>query len=262
VPTLSQVIRSASPSSSQDERSSPASRISISRNLSQMSDANDDNGTLAAGRPSNWSENRTSYAGRRSRRNSISEADSQLTVENFGGSQDNLNRLAIGKNPDKQPAIVTEQTVTPVRHPRRQTSVEPADYQYKENPHLYSGSAERALRTDDVSMRSNEDSSSSGDVVFYGRKKQNHAFDAEFDNRRSRERSVDNVHSQSHMGTPTRRPSYQHDYRSPQQVQDDGSGYVHDRTGYDRGEPKKRFCLCFVEYILLENRKKGDFLSV
>ncbi|XP_014487897.1 PREDICTED: patronin-like, partial [Dinoponera quadriceps] len=41
----------------------------------------------AAGRPSNWEEQRrSSYAGRRSRRNSITD-DSQLTIENFGGSQ-------------------------------------------------------------------------------------------------------------------------------------------------------------------------------
>lgn len=41
----------------------------------------------AAGRPSNWVDTRrSSYGGRRSRRNSISD-DSQLTIENFGGSQ-------------------------------------------------------------------------------------------------------------------------------------------------------------------------------
>lgn len=41
----------------------------------------------AAGRPSNWEDQRrSSYAGRRSRRNSITD-DSQLTIENFGGSQ-------------------------------------------------------------------------------------------------------------------------------------------------------------------------------
>lgn len=41
----------------------------------------------AAGRPSNWEDQRrSSYAGRRSRRNSVSD-DSQLTIENFGGSQ-------------------------------------------------------------------------------------------------------------------------------------------------------------------------------
>ncbi|XP_014473697.1 PREDICTED: patronin isoform X7 [Dinoponera quadriceps] len=54
----------------------------------------------AAGRPSNWEEQRrSSYAGRRSRRNSITD-DSQLTIENFGGSQDNLHNF--GRNPDKE----------------------------------------------------------------------------------------------------------------------------------------------------------------
>ncbi|XP_067007915.2 patronin [Anabrus simplex] len=57
----------------------------------------------AAGRPSNWEESRrSSYAGRRSRRNSTSD-DSQLTLENFGGSQENLHLL--GRNPDKEPAV-------------------------------------------------------------------------------------------------------------------------------------------------------------
>ncbi|XP_060856051.1 patronin isoform X4 [Metopolophium dirhodum] len=63
-------------------------------------DANND---VAAGKPTHWEDTRKqSYAGRRSRRNSFSE-DSQLTVENFGGSQDNLHFL--GRNPDKEPAI-------------------------------------------------------------------------------------------------------------------------------------------------------------
>ncbi|XP_046402520.1 patronin isoform X4 [Ischnura elegans] len=50
----------------------------------------------AAGKPSNWEDLRRTpssgsfYAGRRSRRNSISD-DSQLTIENFGGSRENLN---------------------------------------------------------------------------------------------------------------------------------------------------------------------------
>ncbi|XP_039278881.1 patronin [Nilaparvata lugens] len=57
----------------------------------------------AAGKPSNWEDSRrSSYAGRRSRRNSLSE-DSQLTLENFGGSQENLHFL--GRNPDKEPAV-------------------------------------------------------------------------------------------------------------------------------------------------------------
>ncbi|XP_070491304.1 patronin isoform X6 [Chironomus tepperi] len=52
----------------------------------------DERGDKAAGRPSNWDDRKTSYAGRRSRRNSFSE-DSQLTIENFGGSQDQLNMI-------------------------------------------------------------------------------------------------------------------------------------------------------------------------
>ena len=64
----------------------------------------------AAGKPSNWNEQKKpSFAGRRSRRNSTSD-DSQLTIENFGGSQDNLN--FIGRNPDKEVRIEKSQ----IRH--------------------------------------------------------------------------------------------------------------------------------------------------
>ncbi|XP_053670027.1 patronin [Anopheles nili] len=49
--------------------------------------------SIPAGRPSNWEESRKpSFSGRRSRRNSFSD-DSQLTIENFGGSQDQLNTI-------------------------------------------------------------------------------------------------------------------------------------------------------------------------
>ncbi|XP_055596337.1 patronin-like isoform X5 [Uranotaenia lowii] len=49
--------------------------------------------SIPAGRPSNWEEHRKpSFSGRRSRRNSLSE-ESQLTIENFGGSQDQLNTI-------------------------------------------------------------------------------------------------------------------------------------------------------------------------
>ncbi|KFB37761.1 hypothetical protein ZHAS_00005076 [Anopheles sinensis] len=49
--------------------------------------------SIPAGRPSNWEETRKpSFSGRRSRRNSFSD-DSQLTIENFGGSQDQLNTV-------------------------------------------------------------------------------------------------------------------------------------------------------------------------
>ncbi|KAF5275691.1 hypothetical protein FQA39_LY06803 [Lamprigera yunnana] len=61
------------------------------------------NAKMAAGKPSNWNEHkRPSYSGRRSRKNSISD-DSQLTIENFGGSQEHLN--FIGRNPDKEVAV-------------------------------------------------------------------------------------------------------------------------------------------------------------
>ncbi|XP_073995237.1 calmodulin-regulated spectrin-associated protein patronin isoform X21 [Rhodnius prolixus] len=56
-----------------------------------------------AGKPSNWEPRKQSFAGRRSRRNSLSD-ESQLTLENFGGSQENLHLL--GRNPDKEPAVL------------------------------------------------------------------------------------------------------------------------------------------------------------
>ncbi len=52
-----------------------------------------------AGRPSD-TPRRTSYSGRRSRRNSSDENASQLSIENLGGSQDNLHLLS--RNPDKE----------------------------------------------------------------------------------------------------------------------------------------------------------------
>ncbi|XP_012216788.1 patronin isoform X6 [Linepithema humile] len=68
--------------------------------LSSVADDKSAARTEAAGRPSNWEDQRrSSYAGRRSRRNSITD-DSQLTIENFGGSQDNLHNF--GRNPDKE----------------------------------------------------------------------------------------------------------------------------------------------------------------
>lgn len=55
--------------------------------LSSVADEKNIARAEAAGRPSNWEDQRrTSYGGRRSRRNSVSD-DSQLTIENFGGSQ-------------------------------------------------------------------------------------------------------------------------------------------------------------------------------
>ncbi|KAM3958063.1 LOW QUALITY PROTEIN: calmodulin-regulated spectrin-associated protein patronin [Aphomia sociella] len=64
--------------------------------------------TVAAGRPSQRSggvlgAGEATFAGRRSRRSSVSD-DSQLTVENFGGSQDRLHFA--GRNPEKELATV------------------------------------------------------------------------------------------------------------------------------------------------------------
>ncbi|XP_054740809.1 patronin isoform X3 [Anastrepha obliqua] len=71
-------------------------RLRQSKEKSNIETKADERGDyVPAGRPSNWEQNRRpSYAGRRSRRNSSSE-DSQLTIENFGGSQDQLN--AVGR---------------------------------------------------------------------------------------------------------------------------------------------------------------------
>merc|ERR1719319_1644182 len=54
----------------------------------------------AAGRPSEGESGRRSFAGRRSRRNSTQENESQISIENIGGSTDNLS--IVGRNPDKE----------------------------------------------------------------------------------------------------------------------------------------------------------------
>lgn len=90
IPTLSSVIH--------DDVTSPRLRMAKEK----QNDKGDERDLKmqAAGKPSNWEESRkSSYAGRRSRRNSVTD-DSQLTIENFGGSQDNIN--FIGRNPDKE----------------------------------------------------------------------------------------------------------------------------------------------------------------
>lgn len=92
IPTLSSVIH--------NDSLIPA-RIRTNKEKQNNDSKADERGdSKAAGRPSNWEDSRkSSFAGRRSRRNSVSD-DSQLTIENFGGSQDNIN--FIGRNPDKQ----------------------------------------------------------------------------------------------------------------------------------------------------------------
>lgn len=89
IPTLRSVVEPLIPA-----------RLKVSKEKQNNDSKADERGEIAAGRPSNWEEQRKpSFAGRRSRRNSMSD-ESQLTIENFGGSQDNLN--FIGRNPDKE----------------------------------------------------------------------------------------------------------------------------------------------------------------
>ncbi|XP_021925923.1 patronin isoform X2 [Zootermopsis nevadensis] len=98
VPTLSSVVQA-------EEPLLPARLRPAKEKQNQDSKAEERGEPVAAGRPSNWEDSRrSSYAGRRSRRNSVSD-DSQLTLENFGGSQENLHLL--GRNPDKEPAVHT-----------------------------------------------------------------------------------------------------------------------------------------------------------
>lgn len=98
VPTLSSVLMS-------DEPLIPA-RLRPAKEKQNTDTKSEERGdgrpSAAAGKPSNWDDKKTSYAGRRSRRNSVSD-DSQLTIENFGGSQEHLN--LIGRNPDKDFAV-------------------------------------------------------------------------------------------------------------------------------------------------------------
>ncbi|CAH0557676.1 unnamed protein product [Brassicogethes aeneus] len=94
IPTLRSVVY--------DEPLVPA-RLKVNKERQNSDSKADERGEIAAGRPSNWEDTRkSSFAGRRSRRNSMTD-DSQLTIENFGGSQDNLN--FIGRNPDKEVAV-------------------------------------------------------------------------------------------------------------------------------------------------------------
>nr|XP_036231353.1 patronin isoform X42 [Bactrocera oleae] len=95
VTTLSSLHSQQQHNQQQQEPLVPA-RLRQSKEKSNIETKADERGDyVPAGRPSNWEQNRRpSYAGRRSRRNSSSE-DSQLTIENFGGSQDQLN--AVGR---------------------------------------------------------------------------------------------------------------------------------------------------------------------
>ncbi|XP_059058186.1 patronin isoform X9 [Achroia grisella] len=87
----------------------------------------------AAGRPSTGGASDGTFAGRRSRRSSVSD-DSQLTVENFGGSQDRLHFA--GRNPEKELATLASLSQHGHHAPARKISAPagPLDY----NPPLRS----------------------------------------------------------------------------------------------------------------------------
>ncbi|XP_073811096.1 calmodulin-regulated spectrin-associated protein patronin isoform X35 [Musca autumnalis] len=81
------------PQQQQQFQQTQQSQIYDPRNMAENAHFDNEGDNVPAGRPSNWDQHRRpSYAGRRSRRNSSSE-DSQLTIENFGGSQDQLNAI-------------------------------------------------------------------------------------------------------------------------------------------------------------------------
>ncbi|XP_071548392.1 LOW QUALITY PROTEIN: uncharacterized protein Patronin [Panulirus ornatus] len=118
--TLSDMMRTQSPRPSHDTDVSYSSRSATkerynmdskeeelgerSRGLGRRGSFNNSHPDLpAAGMPSRYEER--PHGRSRSRRNSFSAEDSQLTIENFGGSQDNLNYIS--RNPDKEPFVHT-----------------------------------------------------------------------------------------------------------------------------------------------------------
>lgn len=126
VPTLSSVLMA-------DEPLIPA-RLRPSKekqNNDTKADERGDGKQTAAGKPSNWDDKRTTYAGRRSRRNSVSD-DSQLTIENFGGSQEHLN--LIGRNPDKDFAVHVGRKISQHEHVYEPIeTIVPVRSSYKDN---------------------------------------------------------------------------------------------------------------------------------
>ena len=113
IPTLSSVAqshRSLSPGSelgqkerlNQDTKSEERGETDTPSLIKSNSTLDLGRSMQPAGRPSERSEQTsvTSYAGRRSRRNSTNDNQSQISLENIGGSMDNLS--VIGRNPDKE----------------------------------------------------------------------------------------------------------------------------------------------------------------
>lgn len=105
VPTLYNVVTG---SEGATPRGSRVAAIKERFNMdTKAEERGEDRSSGPAGVPSNWEDRKTntSYAGRRSRRNSVTD-DSHLTIENFGGSQDNLSMF--GRNPDKEPVTLQQ----------------------------------------------------------------------------------------------------------------------------------------------------------
>ncbi|XP_059087795.1 patronin-like isoform X3 [Tigriopus californicus] len=114
VPTLSSVARSGSPTlekehlntdtKSEERGEAEASGEDTPRGGHRNGSVFDQMRSIpVAGRPSTQESPTRGYkgiAGRRSRRNSVDENTSQLSLENLGGSQDNIHLLS--RNPDKE----------------------------------------------------------------------------------------------------------------------------------------------------------------
>lgn len=155
IPTLRSVVH--------DEPLIPA-RLKPNKEKQNNDSKADERGEIAAGKPSNWDENRKStFAGRRSRRNSMTD-DSQLTIENFGGSQENLN--FIGRNPDKEVGAHVGRKISapsfPIENPAVRSSLQDARGSIqlgydngceKQDNDTEKLKLKRQLSSDDISLR-------------------------------------------------------------------------------------------------------------
>uniref|UniRef100_A0A0K2TD84 Patronin n=1 Tax=Lepeophtheirus salmonis TaxID=72036 RepID=A0A0K2TD84_LEPSM len=89
-----------------DERGETGESVSTTTSSSPSNVFEQMKSIPVAGRPSDSPVRRVhSYAGRRSRRNSVDDNASQLSLENLGGSSENLKLL--GRNPDKEMRVHT-----------------------------------------------------------------------------------------------------------------------------------------------------------
>ncbi|XP_030388175.1 patronin isoform X25 [Scaptodrosophila lebanonensis] len=145
---------------------------------------------VAAGRPSNWEQSRRpSFAGRRSRRNSSSE-DSQLTIENFGGSQDQLNTLGRYdrerdrererklSNTSVEPAVAVRSSIADARG-TLQLGYDTDSGSEKQDRETEKYSMRRQTSVDNVAMASANNLSNAGSPLPLARNKQ-HSNDKDY----------------------------------------------------------------------------------